>query len=137
VAYIYRHISYHPICIYHHEQSTCISSLPLYNSSLKTTLGAHKKLTPLSPTLETNALDRFLYLIPPNPVPSDGHRFWASLVRGVRRHAPPKPRRPNRPSHLRQQNCGAPWRLRPRTKQPLYMLDRTKQHLFYSVCHLN
>jgi hypothetical protein len=29
-------------------------------------------------------------------------RLRASLVRGVRRHAAPKPRRPNRPPHLRR-----------------------------------
>jgi hypothetical protein len=36
-------------------------------------------------------------------------------------------RRLNRPSHLRWQNCGAPWRLRPRTKQPHSMRQQTKQ----------
>jgi hypothetical protein len=39
-------------------------------------------------------------------------------VRRVRRHGAPKPRRPNRPPHLQRQNYDAPWRLRPRTKQP-------------------
>jgi hypothetical protein len=39
----------------------------------------------------------------------------------ARRHAAPRPRRPNRPPHLRQQKSGGRWQSRRNTKQPLIL----------------
>jgi hypothetical protein len=50
---------------------------------LEIMLSAHKKLTLRSPIIKTNALNRFIYLLPPNPLTSNSHKFLVCLVYGV------------------------------------------------------
>ena len=57
--------------------------------------------------------------VQPIPARSHSHSLRACLVWRLRRHTAPNLRRPIRPPHLRRTMCGAVWRRRRQTKQPL------------------